>query len=81
MSSGDRCQYNADDCKPGVCLNGGQCLDGVNSFNCRCHPGFTGSKCEFDIDECAASPCENGGQCVNGVAQYQCLCRQGFTGW
>ena len=34
-----------DDCHPNECLNGGVCVDGVNSFRCDCKHGFTGDIC------------------------------------
>ena len=34
-----------DDCHPNECLNGGVCVDGVNSFKCDCKHGFTGDIC------------------------------------
>lgn len=35
-----------DDCAGVTCLNGGSCVDGVNSFTCRCDVGYTGTHCE-----------------------------------
>ena len=34
------------------CLNGGTCVDGINSFHCTCVSGYGGDQCEKDIDEC-----------------------------
>ena len=34
-----------DDCKLDPCKNGGTCIDGINSFSCKCFRGFTGSDC------------------------------------
>ena len=34
-----------NDCKVKSCKNGGTCVDGINSFSCRCKPGFTGEGC------------------------------------
>uniref|UniRef100_A0A8C8SMG2 Notch receptor 3 n=1 Tax=Pelusios castaneus TaxID=367368 RepID=A0A8C8SMG2_9SAUR len=62
------------------CFNGGTCLDGVNSYTCRCRPGFTGTHCQHEIDECQSRPCLNGGVCLDGVESYRCTCPQGYTG-
>ena len=35
-----------DDCGNISCLNGGTCIDGVNSFNCQCVKGYNGDRCE-----------------------------------
>ena len=34
------------------CLNGGTCVDAINSFHCTCVSGYGGDQCEKDIDEC-----------------------------
>ena len=34
------------DCIGVTCLNGGTCGDGVNSYSCKCQPGYTGTHCE-----------------------------------
>ena len=35
-----------DNCDPNPCLNGGSCIDGVNTFTCQCALNFTGMTCE-----------------------------------
>ena len=35
-----------NDCFNHTCLNGGSCVDGVNSYTCRCVAGFKGDRCE-----------------------------------
>jgi hypothetical protein len=34
-----------DDCVGRPCVNG-ECIDGVNSYQCRCKPGYEGTNCE-----------------------------------
>jgi hypothetical protein len=36
-----------DDCADTPCLNGGICIDGINSYTCICAPGFTGQTCDI----------------------------------
>eukprot|EP00061_Rhincodon_typus_P004945 g23784.t1 len=62
------------------CFNDGTCIDGINSYTCRCQPGFTGSNCQFDIDECDSKPCQNGATCVDGLGGYRCTCPSGYSG-
>lgn len=42
------CQYfsDIDDCEVTPCMNGGTCIDGINSYSCRCSADFTGVRCE-----------------------------------
>ena len=39
-----------DDCSPSKCMNGGTCVDGVNSYKCLCPRGYTGTDCETGTD-------------------------------
>ena len=41
-----RCFLDIDDCTSDSCLNGGACIDGVNSFTCNCRSGYSGAHCE-----------------------------------
>lgn len=40
--TGHSCEENIDDCPGHGCQNGGTCVDGVNTYNCRCPPEWTG---------------------------------------
>jgi len=35
------CENNFDDCASNPCIHG-DCIDGINRYNCACKPGFTG---------------------------------------
>ena len=35
-----------NECYSNPCLNGGTCVDGVNSFHCNCIAYFIGARCE-----------------------------------
>ncbi|KAL1124136.1 hypothetical protein AAG570_001906 [Ranatra chinensis] len=49
---GDRCQFRYDECQKGPgCLNGGSCIDGVDSYSCSCPTGLTGRFCECVISD------------------------------
>ena len=38
-----------NECLSNPCQNSGTCVDGANSYNCSCAPGFTGHDCESGI--------------------------------
>ena len=80
LLEGIRCEDNIDDCLGVTCQNGGTCIDKLDAYECKCHPGFDGPHCDSNYDECASQPCRNGGTCTDGVAQYHCQCQAGFTG-
>lgn len=44
--TGQNCEENVDDCPGHGCQNGGTCVDGVNTYNCRCPPEWTGTYTE-----------------------------------
>ena len=46
--TGDRCEFNKDDCRNSPCVNG-KCIDGIEAFTCKCDPGYTGKYCEKRI--------------------------------
>ena len=48
--SGRYCEQNQDDCQRITCLNGGTCLDGINSFQCLCLSSYTGFYCESEVN-------------------------------
>uniref|UniRef100_A0A6I8QR56 Notch 3 n=1 Tax=Xenopus tropicalis TaxID=8364 RepID=A0A6I8QR56_XENTR len=79
---GPNCEINVDDCPGHKCMNGGTCVDGVNTYNCQCAPEWTGQYCTEDVDECQLQPnaCHNGGTCFNTQGGHTCVCVNGWTG-
>uniref|UniRef100_A0A3Q3WB67 Uncharacterized protein n=1 Tax=Mola mola TaxID=94237 RepID=A0A3Q3WB67_MOLML len=66
-------------CEPNPCLNGGECQDLFNIYNCSCAEGWAGRRCDFSTDTCASGPCVHGNCSVNGLT-YECACDLGFAG-
>uniref|UniRef100_A0AAR2JIY6 Notch receptor 3 n=1 Tax=Pygocentrus nattereri TaxID=42514 RepID=A0AAR2JIY6_PYGNA len=79
---GLNCEINVDDCPGHKCMNGGTCVDGVNTYNCQCPPEWTGQYCAEDVNECLMQPnaCHNGGTCFNTIGGHTCVCVNGWTG-
>lgn len=66
-------------CEPNPCLNGGECQDHFNTFNCSCADGWAGRRCDFFINTCVSNPCVHGNCSVSGLS-YLCTCQFGFAG-
>ncbi len=39
------CLLDINDCAKNPCLNGGRCVDKVNSYQCICKTGYSGVNC------------------------------------
>lgn len=39
---GERCEVNIDDCVRHRCQNNATCVDGVQTYSCKCTPGYMG---------------------------------------
>ncbi|UJR35334.1 hypothetical protein I4U23_028095, partial [Adineta vaga] len=66
---------------PGICANGGRCINSYGSYICFCNSGFFGTNCEI-YEPCRALPCINGGTCASmGTYPFwQCICPTLYTG-
>lgn len=60
-----------DDCKldegEAACMNGGTCVDDIESYACQCTSGFSGSNCEIEdnvTSPCAENLCMNSAVCI-----------------
>ena len=38
-----------NECASNPCENGGTCVDGINSYNCKCVAGYVGHNCDTGI--------------------------------
>lgn len=78
-TTGAKCETNINDCRPGLCQNGGTCVDLISQYVCKCRLGYTGFNCELNIDDCASNPCQNG-LCKDGYRSYTCHCDKQYYG-
>jgi hypothetical protein len=68
------------------CLNGGQCISAVSSYQCQCAPGFAGTTCELDARICQMQqPCGQSPdtKCqsfrLGAALQYICILQDGLA--
>ncbi|XP_068195689.1 protein jagged-2-like isoform X2 [Antennarius striatus] len=78
--TGSYCHENINDCAASPCMNGGTCIDGINSFQCFCPDGWEGRLCDVDVNECSRNPCRNGGRCVDLLNDFYCDCVDNWKG-
>ncbi|KAK8778956.1 hypothetical protein V5799_019716 [Amblyomma americanum] len=69
-----------NDCVHQPCVNGGTCVDAVNSYKCICPEGWEGPHCSKNRDECQPNPCHNGGKCTDLIADFLCECQGQWKG-
>ena len=67
-------------CYQEECMNGGECSDPADVFECSCPAGYDGALCAVNINECEEHGCIHG-ECVDEVGNYTCACAPGWTGW
>ncbi len=76
---GDACQFFNDCPSVDVCGENGTCIDGNDSYSCRCDRSYKGDHYEL-IDDCLGVNCNDQGQCIDGDNSYTCICYAGSTG-
>ena len=62
------------------CLNGGNCIDLVNSYECYCPSVYSGSNCGRAQDQCTGIECFNDGICIRNETKFMCSCTSGYHG-
>ncbi|XP_064176044.1 notch homolog 2 N-terminal-like protein A [Anguilla rostrata] len=81
---GEYC-HHPDPCRPGYCLNGGNCsvTGKPGSPACSCPLAFTGPNCQTPQNSSCYpnNPCAHQGTCtLLSLDKHECHCPQGWTG-
>ncbi|CAH1240004.1 SVEP1 [Branchiostoma lanceolatum] len=68
-----------NECASNPCMNGGSCVDHINTFTCLCTPGYSGINCQIELNKCGPNnaPCDH--NCHNRDSGYMCSCNKGFS--
>jgi len=64
----------------GTCPIGKVCIDGINTYECKCPEGYTGENCSKLLNDCRDRVCKNNSTCIESSDGYTCHCTPGFTG-
>lgn len=49
--AGELCNFEYNECESNPCQNGGECIDHIGSYECRCTKGFSGNRCQIKVSE------------------------------
>uniref|UniRef100_A0A3B4DMT3 von Willebrand factor D and EGF domains n=1 Tax=Pygocentrus nattereri TaxID=42514 RepID=A0A3B4DMT3_PYGNA len=86
---GEKCETDKNDCRSNPCWRG-ECVDGLNSFTCRCPEGFTGkyisikSLCLKETVAYVPIALMNTfvcGENMECTLPNTCSCKEGYTGY
>ncbi|XP_052765018.1 uncharacterized protein LOC128206514 isoform X2 [Mya arenaria] len=80
---GTKCEINTNECDSNPCVNGGTCVDQINSFRCNCPNYFEGTFCETYVNPCQTKSCGANTQakCIDIYSDCQplCVCSPGYA--
>lgn len=48
---GEWCEKDVDECASEPCMNGGICVNYINSYECMCDINYTGAHCQIDVSD------------------------------
>lgn len=86
---GAQCKENINDCLHAKCYNDGICVDGINSYECKCKWPYNGRYCQTKqtCNTTTTTICKNNGVCIqnnnnnnNNDDDIKCVCSNEFTG-
>lgn len=81
---GNDCSINHDDCvglnPTHMCQNGGECIDKIGTYECRCPSGYGGFFCETKLKGCLMNPCKFGECQEDNIQTFKCKCEPGYEG-
>lgn len=47
--AGELCNFEYNECESNPCMNGGQCIDQIGGYECKCTRGYTGNQCHVKV--------------------------------
>lgn len=74
-------RQTVDHCLNFPCMHG-QCISGVDEYECHCPSRYGGKNCDKDLGSpCEKNPCNHGGTCEeDSFGNYKCHCSSDYYG-